>query len=283
MLGGLIAGAIGGAADAVHGIAEGQIADKRKVDLTQAMAEIESEKALMLDKIKRDRDVEDIGRNASARAAAAPIEAVGTVSASKVLRTGKLDQDKEFGPQEAETAANNKKAGFAAEVSTGAVAAEATRDKAKSDAGKAQRDAEFAEKLAQLSNPKYLKALSAEARAKHVDSAGSIAQANAANFEIGEKKKINVLISELENPATKPERVAAITRSLIARGVMKNGGEFDTEKVTTETAPDGTVMSTKTEATQKRRPGGAATNNNAPAAPRASGPWDKFATPPVAP
>lgn len=74
---GLIAGVVGGMAGAVNQIADGQIATNQRADLHAQMAQVELEKQLRIDEVKRNRDILDIGRKAEATAQAAPILAQG--------------------------------------------------------------------------------------------------------------------------------------------------------------------------------------------------------------
>jgi len=91
------------------------------------------------------------------------------------------------------------------------------------------------------------------ARAGHIDDGAGLRaiQIQAANMTLDEKKAANKLMNDYE-AATDPVVKAKLRESLVLRGVIKpSGGEFDTEKVTTEkTNPDGTVS--KTEHTQRR-------------------------------
>lgn len=179
-------------------VAKGYYEDERKIDVYKEMADIEEQKMLRIDEVKRNRDVEDIGRK-----------------------------------------------------------------------GQAETEA----LVARSNDPRYIKGVRAEAQAKHVESAGSVAQANLANLSIKDKQKVDALITEYENPNTAPERKASIMDSLKVRGIIKPG-EFDTEKVTTETTNPETGAVTKTERTQKR------TATNVPGAAQtpaggAAKPWEK--------
>lgn len=90
---GLLAGAIGGVAKAVDQIADKQIATNQHVDMRAQIAQIELEKHLRIDEVKRNRDVQDIGRTASAKAEAAPILARGDAEGAiaKTSTPGYLD------------------------------------------------------------------------------------------------------------------------------------------------------------------------------------------------
>lgn len=91
------------------------------------------------------------------------------------------------------------------------------------------------------------------ARAGHIDDGAGLRaiQIEAANMTLSEKKEANKLLQDYEatsDPAVK----AKLRESLVLRGVIKpSGGEFDTEKVTTEKLnPDGSTS--KVEHTQRR-------------------------------
>lgn len=57
---------IGSGAKAGAEIAKGQIEDQRKMDVFKQMADIEEQKLLRIDEVKRNRDVEDVGRKGEA-------------------------------------------------------------------------------------------------------------------------------------------------------------------------------------------------------------------------
>lgn len=190
---GIAAGAKGGAE-----VAKGYYEDERKIDVYKEMADIEEQKMLRIDEVKRNRDIEDIGRKGEA---------------------------------------------------------EAKSYKAK------------------MSDKDFVKSLRTEAEAKHVESAASAAQATLAKMSIDEKRKVNSMIDEYENPNTTPERKASIMEGLKVRGIVKPG-EFDTEKVTTETTDPETGAVTKTERTQKRTATSVPGASPTPAG-GAAKPWEK--------
>ena len=190
---GIGAGAKGGAE-----VAKGYYEDQRKIDVYKEMADIEEQKMLRIDEVKRNRDVEDIGRKG-----------------------------------------------------------EAEKDVYKS----------------KMSDKEFVKGLRTEAQAKHVESAGSAAQAALAQLSIDEKRKVNAMIDEYESKDTTPERKAAIMEGLKVRGIIKPG-EFDTEKVTTETTNPETGAVTKTERTQKRTATSVPGASSTPAG-GAAKPWEK--------
>ena len=198
---GLVQGAMQGIAAGAKGgaeVAKGYFDDQRKVDVYKQMADIEEEKALRIDEVKRSRDIEDIGRK-----------------------------------------------------------------------GEAEKDVY----VSKMSDKDFVKGLRTEAQAKHVESAGSAAQAALAKMSIDEKRKVNAMIDEYESKDTTPERKASIMEGLKVRGIIKPG-EFDTEKVTTETTNPETGAVTKTERTQKRTATSVPGASPTPAG-GAAKPWEK--------
>ena len=145
--------------------------------------------------------------------------------------------------------------------------------KAAGDAAAApiKASADAAAQIIKTNTPGYLDSVTKEAGAK--ESLASRLQERLANLGIEEKRTVQALIKEYENPSTTPDRKAQIKDSLTVRGIIKPG-EFDTEKVTTEaTDEDGNIV--KTERTQRRtKTGGAASPPN-------SGPYKIGATRPV--
>lgn len=80
MLGGLIAGALTGAAKGIGEASDVMLAQQNKLDLAKAMSDMEEEKLLRMDDVKRGRDISGIGKTAQATADAAPIVAIGNVA-----------------------------------------------------------------------------------------------------------------------------------------------------------------------------------------------------------
>ncbi len=132
LLQGVMQGIQGGADAGVYA-AKGLYDDQRKVDVSKQLADIEEEKLLRIDEVKRERDIRDI-----------PIK--GQAETQVAVDRG-----------------NNKD---------------------------------------------YLKAVGNEARAKHVESAGSIAQAALANFQLNSQKTIQDLRGKLAGTTDAAERDA---------------------------------------------------------------------------
>jgi hypothetical protein len=66
MLGGLIAGALSGAAKGGNEVATMGLERENKIDLAKAMADIDEQKQLRIDEVTRGRDIADIGKKAAA-------------------------------------------------------------------------------------------------------------------------------------------------------------------------------------------------------------------------
>ena len=98
------------------------------------------------------------------------------------------------------------------------------------------------------------------ARAAHIDDGAGLraVQIEAANMTLAEKKDAQAKLNEYETTKD-PARKTELREALVLRGVIKpSGGEFDTEKVTTEKMnPDGSTS--KVEHTQRRGIVGGAT------------------------
>lgn len=110
---GLIAGVLGGVSGAVGEIADGQIKTNQIGELKAQMAQIELEKQLRIDEVSRDRDIQDIGRKATATAAAAPTIAQGEAQGMIALAgtPGYLDATRSIAAA-GESSATRASAGF---------------------------------------------------------------------------------------------------------------------------------------------------------------------------
>ena len=114
--------------------------------------------------------------------------------------------------------------------------------------------AELEAEVAKMNDPAYLAGRRKVTQATHTDDGAGLRalQLSVLQDTIAEKKENKLLMTEYETTKD-PKREAELRKSLVLRGVLKgDGGEFSTEKVTTEQMnPDGTT--TKTEHTQKRK------------------------------
>lgn len=213
-LGGLISGVMGGAAKGYTEYAKQRL----DVDLKKELMAAEEEKLLRIDEIKRQRDVRDIPLKGAAQTAV------------------DVDRTTAVGGAETGVLANREDALRPGKVATTKSTALAT--------GEAER-----ENLAAYGRDAGART-GARAKASDSESLASKMQARLAGLGIDEKQKIQALITEYENPSTSPERKLQIKDSLTVRGIIKPG-EFDTEKVTTESTDDAGNV-TKTERTQRR-------------------------------
>jgi hypothetical protein len=253
MLGGIIAGALGGAGQAMGQIADEQIKQNQRLDLMRVQQEIEQEKLRFADELSKNRALWEVDTSPGGYAARKTEADTARERSLQGVRTdAAVDQATKLIPvevQKEQTLAPVKQANEVARAT-------AVR--------KAENEVERENTLAKGNNPEVLKALRNIAAA--TESSAARASAALTQLSIEEKRAVGNLLKEYEDPKTTPERKTAITQSLITRGVIKPGSEYDTEKVTTEkTGDDGTV--TKTERTQRRRPDstGAAPKDGAPA------------------
>lgn len=274
-IGGLIAGALGGAAKGYTDYSESELKKQQAVDLRKQIMQMEEEKDLRVDEIRRNRDIDDIGRRTSATARAeadaAPVRARGVVAGElaglEARRTAGLSR------LQAEEKVRSQIEDIDAATSANLPGRKADYDRASFDAGKTlardranfEGEVEGTRYASKVNAPGYETARVKDTRAG--ESLASIAQANLANLSIEEKRKVQRLINEYENPTTSDTRRAEITKSLTIRGIIKPG-EFDTEKVTTEVMDDSGNV-TKTERTQ-RRTGGSPTAGAVSAPPPAA-------------
>lgn len=226
--GGLIGSVMGGAAKGGMEYAKQRL----DVDLKKELMDAEAQKLLQVDAIKRQRDIRDIPLKGAANT---------DVEVDRTTRVGAADTSVQV---------NRENAMRPAKVQTTTDTALAT--------GAAERS-----NLAALGNdPEALAGLRKKTEA--TETLSSRLQGKLAGLNIAEREKVTALINEYDNPGTSPERKLQIKDALTVRGIIKQG-EFDTEKVTTETT-DEAGNTVKTERTQRRTtPGGAASQpNNGP-------------------
>lgn len=203
-LGGLITGALGGAAKGYTQVAEGELDKANKLDLQREISKMDEEKQLRIDAIRRDRDVADIGRRTDAETAAyersAPARARVDASVAPIVAEGQVA---------------GKLAGTRAAIDRGLPAAQAELKGAelKANASNVNEEArqagaaEGVKQTARVGSPGYIAAVRKEAQAKHVDGVGAVAQANLANFELAQKKAVADLREKLaKEPKDSPAR-----------------------------------------------------------------------------
>ena len=239
--GGIIAGALGGGAQAVGQMADQQLDVNAKKDLAQHLADIDIAKQ------------EAIARTSeSIRREGVLYDTTGEGGVAK--RSAAVAQTKEVGA--AETGVMGERETTLAPI------------KAKTEgllAG-ARATAEREATLAKGSDPAYLKAERALAMTRHFDDGAGLRQVQlkVANLELASKEKAQKLIDAYAAEKD-PVKKAELIQEMTVRGLIKPG-EYDTEKVIEEkTNPDGST--TKTERTQKRTPGTPDLPDTAAAAP----------------
>jgi hypothetical protein len=201
-LGGLIAGALGGAAKGYTEVAETNLKKDAELDLKKQLLDAQAAKDLAIDEIKRNRDVSDIGRTSAATAAAALANAPTTAQAAVAGKVAEATAIKGSGLSALQ--AENTAADLAANKNN-------VTEKAR-QAGLA----EGAGAVAKINTPGYLKATADNARAGHIESAGSLAQAALATFDLGQKRSVADLNKSLstETDPTKREEITQKIKDL---------------------------------------------------------------------
>jgi len=232
MLAGLIGAAasgLKGAADAYSMGAKSEFDKNQKIDLSQELLNMEEQKALRVDEITRSRNLEDVGRLATANAAAAPIVARGNV-AGQVATADAVSTSGLAGKLAA-----NKAAGFNADAVAGVPAAEANLKTAQLTANKANvteaasqtGSANATQFNAEVGAPGYLANKTKLTAA--TEQSGSKAQAALANFTLTNAKVLQdarVLLAKESDPEKRDE----LTRSIadLSGASTKNFGDVAT-------------------------------------------------------
>lgn len=162
-LGGLIAGALGGAAKATTEIADTQIQTNQKMDLARQLSDIEEQRTMRLDEVKRTRDISDIGKKAEADTAA--LEATGGRKAKALVNAKKEELEAEMSAGLPDLQAKLAASGYRANKP---LEAEKAVDTGKNAA---------AGEVAKVKTPGYLGAVQSETNAKE----SSASKASAAN------------------------------------------------------------------------------------------------------
>lgn len=253
MWGGIIAGALSGGAQAAGQIADDQMKQNDREKLMRLQQEMEEQRLVRADQLARERMMWEVDTGPDGYATRKTAAETAREKSVQGVRTdAAVDQARKMIDVDVE-----KEQKLAPVKQTNAVS------QAKAVKG-AELEVTNADTLAKGKDPEMLKALRNIATA--TESSATRASAALTQLSIEEKRAVGSLLKEYEDSNTTPERKTAITQSLITRGVIKPGSEYDTEKVTTEkTGDDGTV--TKTERTQRRRPdsAGATPKDQAPA------------------
>lgn len=237
-------GALGGLGEAAQNLGSTMM----KSELDKESKQFESDLAVQREKTllayRNQAELEQIPLRAKATAGAELENAPTKAKATSIFARQTAQDELDNAPTKAQA---KLKGDLAPEVT-------AAQARAEGEKAGARAEAERKETIAAGSDPNYVAAVKRLAQAKHIEGLGSIAQAELARLGIDEKKKVAALIERFET-ATDPAEKARIKESLTVRGIIKPG-EFDTERVTTETMnEDGST--TKVERTQKRRADGA--------------------------
>ena len=90
-IGGLIAAALGGAAEGYGKGAEMEMKKQSELDLKKQLADAEMDRQLRVDEIKRSRDIAQIKSTAEAEAEAAPIRAKGEAAAAPIKTKAEIE------------------------------------------------------------------------------------------------------------------------------------------------------------------------------------------------
>lgn len=199
-LAGLISGVMGGAAKGYGQYAESELKRQQELDLKKQLLEAQTEKELRIDEIKRTRDFSDKKRE---------IEEI-----DPMRHQSEANKTRIVGAAETEELANRENALRAGKIQTA------------KDTALASGEAERFNLAALGKDPAALGGISAKARAGHVDGVGSVAQANLANFELGQKKAVAGLRQELaQTPADDPRRAEIERRIRDITGATGAKGE----------------------------------------------------------
>lgn len=198
--GGIIAGALGGGAQAATDIANNQIAQNSKIDLMKEQAEIEKQKAAYADELSRKRALWDLDTGPDGYATKkTAVDTAREKSLQGVRTDAAVDQATRLIPVEVQR-----------EQQVGALRAE--------NAGKeigARLSAETAENLKRFNNPEYIRGLGAQARATHIESAASIEQAALARLQrtnLEDTQRLQRALSDARRIEDPDARDAAVSK-----------------------------------------------------------------------
>ncbi len=255
--GGIIAGALGGAAKSVGEIAGDQIKNQQRLDLEKMLMQAREEMELRVDEIKRGRDTRDIGRNAEAKAAAAPVLAKGEAAATAARTRAELDAGVPEMKAEGDTRAykaGGEKRDLEREDKNKSIRAE----------GVAKLDVKNMEDADYVSNPAAREAERARAKDRHVESAASSAQAELTRLTIDERREVQRLQREYD--AAPPEKKDAI-RERIQMLTGKDPDSFEFKPLVDE-------LGRVTDYQAYDKKSGRKVTTGAPTGPQ--GPWSKY-------
>ena len=226
---GLIAGALGGAAEGYGQAANMEMKKQSELDLKKQLMDAQAEKELAVDAVRRQRDIADIGSRTMAGANANREVAPIVAGTNSVLKRGEAESNLENAPiiaaansvlkrGEAESTLENAPTIAAAQSILSRSQAQNALDNAPIQAKastilarSAARDA-----VEVINTPGYLDAVRAKAKAGYVDSAASLASAATSAFDLGIRKDLNALQTSLskENDPAKREDLQQQIRDL---------------------------------------------------------------------
>lgn len=254
---GIVAGALGGLADAAQGQARGYIEDERKTTVAQQLSDIEELRQMRI------------------------------AQASEALRRGgrqaDFEQDMGNAPRRFETAAQGERVVGAAKNE---VAVQGEKDMGPVRAAneglvsRAKGKAELQNTADYATTPGARAGVRAKAQDQHIESSATLAQAELARLSLQERKDYAALVDQYyslddDQQMTPEEKKAAkdrLQRKMEQLKLKATGGakdpELDTVRVTEESEDPDTGKKTKIEKTERRRPGNSSEKTTLPEAPR---------------
>lgn len=181
MLGGLIAGALKGAAEGYSTYAKGELENKQKLDYATKILEMQTEKDLRVDEIKRDRDIATKKREIEELDPLKTASDVNRTTKVGAAETGVLaDRERNLAPIKLENEVKRTKQ--VGEVETGVLADREGKVSA------ARGAAERANLGAYAGDAKAREGVRAKARDQHIESAASAAQAKLFSYQLDQTK-----------------------------------------------------------------------------------------------
>lgn len=198
-LGGLIAGALGGAAKGYTQYAESELKKQQELDLRKMLAEVEIEK----DQRIKEADLMRARTEETRKLSPEYLEQVGKADLTKGQIAARNRTTLAPDTAAADVAEGTAKAG----TRTTLAPVNAAADTAEYDARKPLEERKATDKVKletkltvdQVNTPGYLDAVAKKAKAGNVESAGSLAQAALANFKLGRERQVGALQDRLAN------------------------------------------------------------------------------------
>lgn len=248
-VGGIIASAIAGGAGAAQDMAKGYIDDERKTTVAQQLSDIEEKRQ------QRIAQAAEITRRAGKQ-----WDTDYEISSAPRKYEAQAAGERVVGAAKNEVAVEGERAIGPVRASNAGLVADATSD------------ADRRSKAAYANDPNAQAGDRAKARAQHIESAASAAQAALANMEIADRQEARKLIDDLgkiqDDPVLSDDEKDAKVRDLEKRITLvqrKSGKtqprdpEYDRETVTTESEDPATGAVTKKTVVNQRKPGAKST------------------------